>query len=97
MGTLRPCSMACECRLFTEGSGRAEPGRGWAVIDLDQPAQHRTPASEGARRRLATPRALILVVVGSLLAGGVMGGVAPVALHGTPWNESRRRGCAGSG
>jgi hypothetical protein len=49
------------------------------MIDLDQPAQYRTPpngTSEGGWRRLATARALVLVVVGSLLAGGVLVGVA---------------------
>jgi len=49
------------------------------VIDLDQPPQQRTPpngAWEGGWRRLATLRALVLVVAGSLLAGGVLGGVA---------------------
>lgn len=49
------------------------------MIDLDQPAQYRTSPggnSEGGWRRLATVRALVLVVVGSLLAGGVLGGVA---------------------
>ncbi|MEU8613257.1 hypothetical protein AB0C29_35265 [Actinoplanes sp. NPDC048791] len=40
------------------------------MIDLDQPAHDRR------RRRLATGRALVLVVVGSFLAGGVLGGVA---------------------
>jgi hypothetical protein len=37
------------------------------VIDLDQPAQ---------RRRLASARALTLVMVGSLLAGAILGAVA---------------------
>ena len=49
------------------------------MIDLDQPAQHPTSpngTSEGGWRRLATARALVLVVVGSFLAGGVLGGVA---------------------
>jgi hypothetical protein len=44
------------------------------VIDLDQPAQYRTPPirpSERGRRRPATARALILVAVGSFLAGGI--------------------------
>jgi len=49
------------------------------MIDLDQPAQYRISpngTSKGGRRRLATARALVLVVLGSLLAGGVLGGVA---------------------
>jgi hypothetical protein len=49
------------------------------VIDLDQPAQNR-PSPNGTPadgwRRLTTLRALVAVVVGSLLAGGVLGGVA---------------------
>ena len=49
------------------------------MIDLDRPAQ-RPPApdgpSAGGRRRLATARALALLVVGSLLSGAVLGGVA---------------------
>jgi hypothetical protein len=44
------------------------------VIDLDQPAQNGAPA--GRWRRLATVRTLVAVVVGSFLAGGVLGGVA---------------------
>jgi hypothetical protein len=43
------------------------------VIDLDQPAQPRTPPA-GGRRRLVSARALVLVAVGSLLAGVVLGG-----------------------
>jgi len=49
------------------------------MIDLDQPAQQPTSPngpSNGGWRRLATGWALALVVVGSLLAGGVLGGVA---------------------
>ncbi|MBB4764713.1 hypothetical protein ACFQFC_10935 [Amorphoplanes digitatis] len=44
------------------------------MIDLDQPPQYRTPRSgisKGGRRR-----ALVLVVVGAFLAGGLLGGVA---------------------
>ena len=40
------------------------------MIDLDQPAHDRR------RRRLASTRALVLIVAGSFLAGGVVGGVA---------------------
>ncbi|WP_328475213.1 hypothetical protein OHA21_18040 [Actinoplanes sp. NBC_00393] len=49
------------------------------MIDLDQPPQYRTPpdgTSGRGWRRLATARALVLLVVGSLLAGAVLGGVA---------------------
>ncbi len=48
------------------------------MIDLDQPAQYPTSpngTSKGGWRRLATARALILLVVGSFLTGGVLGGV----------------------
>jgi len=48
------------------------------MIDLDQPAQPRTSpngSSQGGWRRLATARALILVVAASLLAGGILGGL----------------------
>nr|WP_296076595.1 hypothetical protein [uncultured Actinoplanes sp.] len=49
------------------------------MIDLDRPAQYRGSPdgpSGGGWRRLASARVLLLVVVGSLLAGGVSGGVA---------------------
>ena len=49
------------------------------MIDLDQPARGRTPPNGspgGGWRRLATARTLVLIVVASLLAGGVLGGVA---------------------
>ncbi|MEV4636447.1 hypothetical protein AB0J80_03750 [Actinoplanes sp. NPDC049548] len=49
------------------------------MIDLDQPPQYGTPpnGTPGGRwRRLATVRALAMVVVVSLLAGAVLGGVA---------------------
>jgi hypothetical protein len=44
------------------------------MIDLDRPARNGPP--EGRWRRLATARSLVLIVVGSLLAGGVLGCVA---------------------
>lgn len=78
MGTLRPCSMANSAGSWPEGYGGLRQ-EGVAVIDLDQPAQYRTSpngTSEGGWHRLATARALVLVVVGSFLAGGVLGGVA---------------------
>ncbi|GIE99434.1 hypothetical protein [Paractinoplanes rishiriensis] len=48
------------------------------MIDLDQPAQYRTPPDgtpAGFWRRFRTMRALILAVAVSLLAGGILGGV----------------------
>jgi hypothetical protein len=47
---------------------------GQAMIDLDRPPPN--GSSEGGWRRLASARALVLVAVGLLLAGGVLGGVA---------------------
>ncbi|GAB1689942.1 hypothetical protein [Krasilnikovia sp. M28-CT-15] len=49
------------------------------MIDLDQPAQYRTPPNgtpEGRWRRRATARALVLAAVVLFLAGAVLGGVA---------------------
>jgi hypothetical protein len=57
------------------------------VIDLDQPAQNRTPPdgrSRDGRRRFATARALVLIVVGSFLAGATAGGVAMQAWRYEP-------------
>ena len=49
------------------------------MIDLDQPARNRPSPNgfpAGGWRRFATARALVAVVAGSFLAGGVLGGVA---------------------
>jgi hypothetical protein len=75
MGTLRSGSVAASAGSHPAGFAR----KGQTVIDLDQPAQHRTPPNgfpKGGWRRLATVRALILIAVGLFLAGGILGGVA---------------------
>ncbi|WP_433298923.1 hypothetical protein ACQP2F_44820 [Actinoplanes sp. CA-030573] len=47
------------------------------MIDLDQPAQYRTPPNGTARwLRLTAPKALLTIVLASLLAGAILGGVA---------------------
>jgi hypothetical protein len=59
------------------------------VIDLDQPPRS-GPTGDGWRRRLR-PRTLILLVVGSLLAGVVLGGVATHVVWVRPLTASADR------
>jgi hypothetical protein len=62
------------------------------VIDLDRPAQPPPNRfSAGGWRRFVTVRALVLIVVGSLLAGGVLGGLAAYAWWYRPLAESVER------
>jgi hypothetical protein len=64
------------------------------MIDLDQPAQYRTSpigTPVGGWRRLATGRALVLVVVLSVLAGGILGSVAMYVWRYQPLAASAER------